>query len=148
MSTEKRTSVSLFASDDVLLSGQILQLASRGVDISPNRYIRALAHVLTEDEILERARGQAKAVKAKPLAGDHHTVRRPIIYLLGEDVTKLKHVRLRLLAEQFRFGETEILRSLWYQPPPLPRLARLIADFLREFPDKRTQAGRAKAGRD
>lgn len=139
--SEKRISVSLSRKDDEALARLLSRLLPLGVSVSPRRLIAGLAHAYTESEMEDHVRRYLRTTAG---AGDApSTVHRPSVTLLGEDVRKLKKVRLNLMKGHAGWiWEIDLLRAYWMLPSPVVDLAKRLVKFDRDYPDKRTLAGR------
>lgn len=144
--SEKRTSVSLSERDEAAIARLLVRLLDHGIELTPTRLLRALAHVFTESEMLDHARRYLRSDAAKQ---ENPTVHRPVVVLLSEDVTKLKKVRLKLMAGHHGWvWEIDLLRAYWMLPPPVADLAKRLRRFDLQHPDRRTAAGRALGSRN
>ena len=118
-------------------------LRERGVRAKGVYLLRALAHIVPEDEIFAHGvtrNRQEKAGKALP-AGD--ATKRPVANLLVEDQDKLDRVSDLLADKAMKGGRSFLMRALIHAPWELDALGRDLRKFKKEFPDPRTREGRA-----
>ena len=118
-------------------------LRERGVRAKGVYLLRALAHLVPEDEIFAHGvtrNRQEKAGKALP-AGE--AILRPVANVLVQDQDKLDRVSDLLADKAMKGGRSFLMRALIHAPWELDALGRDLRKFRKEFPDPRTREGRA-----
>lgn len=140
---EQRVGFSFYSDDLKALRDLIAALRDRKVRVKRTYLVRALAHLVPEDEMFAHALTRNKAEQAGK-AGTSEEVDQCLAFnLLVDDVDKMERVSDQLADKKLRGGRSFLLRSLLHAPWDLDALARDVGKFEAKFPDPRTRAGRA-----
>ncbi len=146
-SADERVGFSFYEEDLKALGGLLGALRARRIRVPRTYLVRALVHVVSEDEMFAHAVAryrQEQAGKAGP-AGE---VEQHLAFnLLSEDVDKLGRIGDKLSEQGFRSVRSFIIRSLIHAPWELDSLARLVGKFQNEHPDPRSREARARKQR-
>lgn len=140
---ELRVGFSFYADDLGALRGLLSALRERQVRVKRTFLVRALAHLVPEDEMFAHALTRNKAEQAGKVATGGEVDQCLAFNLLVDDVDKMERVSDRLSAKRLRSGRSFLLRSLLHAPWDCDELAREVRKFASKFPDPRTRAGRA-----
>lgn len=134
------SSYPLYPADVTALNNRLVELEAAGVVMRRARFIKALAHVTPERDMLDSARRLAAAYEEKrgaPRENENVTAR-PEIELLGEDVKKLDRVKATLRREGVfeTANRAFVLRAVLRWSPSGAALAPAMAKFIDQFPNK------------
>jgi hypothetical protein len=143
--TEDRTSFSLYPADLKLLNDALARLAELKVVADRTKFVRCLLHTTTELDLFAYAVVQARedSLKAGPREAEYIEERFTIVLPVA-DLAKADRVVDQLKAKGVRVNESYLLRALLRRLPSLDALAPIVAEYLEEFPDGRSKAGRKK----
>ncbi len=144
--SESRTSFSLSPADLKLLNGALARLAERDIVADRTKFVRCLLHSTTELDLFAYAVVQARedSLKRGPREAEYIEERFTIVLPVA-DLDKSDRVVRQLKAKGVRANESYLLRALLRRLPPIDALAPIVAEYLEQFPDGRSRAGRAKS---
>lgn len=144
---DERVGFSFYERDTKALRDLIGRLRERHMRVPRTYLVRALAHVISEDEMFAQAVARFRQEKAGK-TGDAGEVDECLAFnLLTTDVDKLGRVSDKLADGGYRGGRSFIVRALVHTPWELDGLIRGLRKFQEEFPDPRTRAGRSLKSR-
>jgi len=144
---DERVGFSFYEEDLKALRDLLSALRVRKIRVPRTYLVRALAHVVAEDEMFAHAVTRHRQEQAGK-AGAAGAVEEHLAFnLLSDDVDKLSRVGDKLADQGFRGVRSFIIRSLIHAPWELDTLARQVGKFQKEFPDPRSREGRARQQR-
>jgi hypothetical protein len=140
---DERIGFSFYAEDMTALRSLVGALRERSVRVKGLYLLRALAHIVPEDEIFAHGVTRNRQEKAGKAGATGEADQRPVANLLLADVDKLDRVSDTLANKAMKGGRSFLMRALVHAPWDLDALSRDLRKFQKEFPDPRTREGRA-----
>ncbi|MDD3179506.1 MAG: hypothetical protein PHQ04_04060 [Opitutaceae bacterium] len=140
---EQRVGFSFYTDDLKAVRALVAALRERQVRVKRTFLVRALAHVVPEDEMFAYALTRNRAEQAGKVPVETEINQCLAFNLLADDVDKMERVSDQLADKQLRNGRSFVLRALLHAPWDHEALARAVRKFEEKFPDPRSRAGRA-----
>lgn len=140
---EQRVGFSFYTDDLKALRDLVAALRERKVRVKRTFLVRALAHLVPEDEMFAHALTRNRAEQAGKVPVETEVDQCLAFNVLVDDVDKMERVSDQLADKQLRTGRSFVLRALLHAPWDLDALARDLKKFEAKFPDPRSRAGRA-----
>ena len=140
---DQRVGFSFYTADLKAMRDLVAALRERKVRVKQTFLVRALVHLVPEDEIFAHALTRNRAEQAGKVPDELEIDQCLAFNIIVDDVDKLERVSDQLADKGLRGGRSFLLRSLLHAPWDLDTLARDVRKFEAKFPDPRTRAGRA-----
>lgn len=144
---DERVGFSFYEEDLKALRDLLAALRPRKVRVPRTYFVRALVHVVSEDEMFAHAVARHRQEQAGKAGAAGEVEQHLAFNLFSDDVDKLSRVGDKLADQGFRGVRSFIIRSLIHAPWELDALARQLGKFQKEFPDPRSREGRARRHR-